>query len=65
MTTVGSLILRNRFLQIALKLLDTLLCNFAACNHIEIVKSGYNLRDGKSFFHNDSDQYICQWAKTS
>ncbi len=40
--TVGSLILRNRFLQIAQKLLNTLLCNFAACNHIEIVRSGYN-----------------------
>ncbi len=34
--TVCSLILLNRFLQIALKLLSTLLCNFAACNHIEI-----------------------------
>ena len=31
-STVGSLILRNRFLQIALKLLNTLLCKFAACN---------------------------------
>ncbi len=30
--TVGSLILRNHFLQIALKLLNTLFCNFAACN---------------------------------
>ncbi len=42
LTTVGSLILRNRFLQIALKLLNALLCNFAACNHIEIVRFGYN-----------------------
>ncbi len=32
-STVCSLILRNRFLQIALKLLNMLLCNFAACNH--------------------------------
>ena len=41
-STVGSLILRNRFLQIALKLLNTLLCNFAACNHTEIVRFVYN-----------------------
>ena len=41
-TTVGLLILRIHFLQIALKLLNTLLCNFAAGNHIEIVRSGYN-----------------------
>ena len=40
--TVRSLILRNRFLQIALKLLNTLLSNFAAFNHIEIVRFGYN-----------------------
>ena len=36
--TVRSLILRNRFLQIDLKLLNTLLYNFAACIHIEIVR---------------------------
>ena len=40
--TVGSLIWRNRFLQIALKLLNTLLCYFATGNHIEIVRSGYD-----------------------
>ena len=40
-TKVGSLI-RNRFLQIALKLLSTLLCNFATHNHIEIVRFWYN-----------------------
>ncbi len=40
--TVGSLILRNRFLQIALKLLNTLLCNFTVGNHLAIVSYGYN-----------------------
>ena len=40
--TVRSLILRNYFLPIALKLLNALLCNFAECNHIEIVRFGYN-----------------------
>ncbi len=34
--------MQNSFLQIALKLLNTLLCNFAACNHIEIVRFEYN-----------------------
>ena len=40
--TVRSLILRNRLLQISLKLLNTLLFNFAACNHIKIVRFGSN-----------------------